>query len=416
MVMWVAATDVNSGAWGQAPRLSTLPPRWRRAPRRWGHPLHSICSYFAMFPPQVPSVFIEWLTRPGDVVYDPFCGRGTVALEAARRGRVAYGSDLNPLAVALTQAKVRVPSGAAALSTVDRLETKFRRPTVRDVPADIAMLYSRRTLEQIVYLKESLNGDAASTRLVAAMTLGLLHGNHSKNGATRGFSVSMPNTFAMAPNYVRGYIEQHKLVPPDVDVFEMLRARIQRLSLPSRTVIAGEAWRADASADESRPDIQADLVFTSPPYLEVIKYAKYNWVRLWFLGEDPREIDSQLMASSSLPRYLDFMAGVLSRLATTTKRDGVVCFVIGDVRRGDTQLNLAKHLWETVARPAGWKLHAVVNDRVPAQRKVTRIWKGNEGRATKVDRILVLSPPAGTRRLPSLPRMTWNSTSWIEDR
>jgi DNA modification methylase len=39
-----------------------------------------------------------------------------------------------------------------------------------------------------------------------------------------------------------------------------------------------------------------DMVFTSPPYLQVIKYAKYNWVRLWFLGEEPSLVDEQLMA------------------------------------------------------------------------------------------------------------------------
>ena len=29
-----------------------------------------------VLPNQVPHVFIRWLTEPGDVVYDPFAGRG----------------------------------------------------------------------------------------------------------------------------------------------------------------------------------------------------------------------------------------------------------------------------------------------------------------------------------------------------
>ena len=37
-----------------------------------GTPTWPICSYFAMFPPQIAYVFIQWLTQPGDVVYDPF--------------------------------------------------------------------------------------------------------------------------------------------------------------------------------------------------------------------------------------------------------------------------------------------------------------------------------------------------------
>src|SRR3954467_10008032 len=101
------------GTPSSTPYLSGLPTRWRRAPRRWGHPLHSVCSYFAMFPPQLASVFIRWLTRPGDVVYDPFAGRGTAPFEALLHGRVGLGSDANPLAHALTQAKVRIPSAVA---------------------------------------------------------------------------------------------------------------------------------------------------------------------------------------------------------------------------------------------------------------------------------------------------------------
>src|SRR6266545_5048070 len=92
------------------PNLSLLPRRWHRAPRRWGHPLHSLCSYFAMFPPQIANVFVRWLTAPGDSVYDPFSGRGTVPLEAVLLGRRGLGSDANPLAVALTQAKAQIPS------------------------------------------------------------------------------------------------------------------------------------------------------------------------------------------------------------------------------------------------------------------------------------------------------------------
>lgn len=98
-----------------APVMAGLPARWRRAPRRWGHPLHSVCSYFAMFPPQIAHVFLRWLTSPGDVVYDPFAGRGTVPLEAALLARRAIASDANPLAVTLSGAKVQVPSETRAL-------------------------------------------------------------------------------------------------------------------------------------------------------------------------------------------------------------------------------------------------------------------------------------------------------------
>src|SRR5690349_8551146 len=44
--------------------------------QRAANRLHEI-SYRACFKPQLPHFFIERLTKPGDVVFDPFMGRGT---------------------------------------------------------------------------------------------------------------------------------------------------------------------------------------------------------------------------------------------------------------------------------------------------------------------------------------------------
>src|SRR5262249_3893282 len=44
------------------------------AKQRQAHSLHEV-SYRACFKPQLPRFFIERLTKPGDVVYDPFMGR-----------------------------------------------------------------------------------------------------------------------------------------------------------------------------------------------------------------------------------------------------------------------------------------------------------------------------------------------------
>jgi len=238
----------------------------------------------------------------------------------------------------------------------------------------------------------------------------MLHANHTKRGATRGFSISMPNTFAMAPRYVERYIAEHKLKRPEVDVFAMLRTRIEALDLPDDQIHAGMAWRQDATSSTDWPiEQRAQLVLTSPPYLQVIKYGKYNWVRLWFLGEDPREVDEQLMDSGSLKRYVSFMSDVCQQLEKVVADDGYVCLVIGDVRQGEESINLADEVWNQAIEPLGWHLHASVVDELPVGRKVSRIWKNNSGRATKVDRVLILSPPGAKANLPALNLSTWDA-------
>lgn len=361
-----------------------------------------------MFPPQLAHVLVRWLSSPDDTVFDPFSGRGTVGLEAALSGRRGLLADANPLATALSDAKVRIPSSVRVERRLVELRDSFD-PNVEDlepVPANVRMLYSDGTLRQLLFLRRTL-GRGPADALLRATTLGMLHANHSKSGATRGFSISMPNTFAMAPGYVEKYIAEHGLVAPECNVFEMLDSRIARLDLPSTTRELGRAWQADARktpaiADDERPA----LVLTSPPYLQVIRYGKYNWVRLWFLGADARDVDDKLSTTSSLPRYLEFMEEVLTHLKTSVADDGFVALVIGDVRRGDTQLNLAQAVADEVATPIGWHWHATVADRLPTRHKVSRIWKTQPGRATKTDRVLLLSPTE--RDLPPLAPIRWN--------
>ena len=58
---------------------------WKRYPKNMNNKLHSLCSYMAMFPPSVPHYFIKRYSEEGEVVLDPFSGRGTTILESVLR-------------------------------------------------------------------------------------------------------------------------------------------------------------------------------------------------------------------------------------------------------------------------------------------------------------------------------------------
>ena len=50
---------------------------------------------------------------------------------------------------------------------------------------------------------------------------------------------------------------------------------------------------------------------TSPPYLRVVKYGYYNWLRTWLLGFDARAIDATLDDAHHREPYLAFLRDVL---------------------------------------------------------------------------------------------------------
>ena len=59
--------------------------------------------------PKEPAAVLNYLNRQAKPIYDPFCGGGSIPLEAQRLGLRAVGSDLNPVAVLITKALIELP-------------------------------------------------------------------------------------------------------------------------------------------------------------------------------------------------------------------------------------------------------------------------------------------------------------------
>ena len=59
--------------------------------------------------PTEPAAVLDYLNRQAKPIYDPFCGGGSIPLEAQRLGLRAVGSDLNPVAVLITKALIELP-------------------------------------------------------------------------------------------------------------------------------------------------------------------------------------------------------------------------------------------------------------------------------------------------------------------
>ncbi len=424
--------------------LPMLPiaPEWKDQPRLWGPTLHPMCSYLASFPAALAHAFIGRYSRRGDVVLDPFSGRGTTPLQACAEGRIGVGNDLNPLAHLLTAAKVEPATAAEAATRLAVLrlgwnasapawlvlaaevldETEREVPTVaipaagsrlpearvETVPKEVAVAFHPRTLAQLLYVRTVIDqGDRVDRFLAAALT-GILHGKSASY-----LSELMPNTFSMAPRYVRDFAARTRFASPDRDVFDGLEKKLGRLHREALPRTPGVALLGDARDSSARvraalrarglPE-RVRLVVTSPPYLRVVKYGYYNWLRTWLLGEDARAIDAVLDDAHHREPYLDFLREVLADLRSILADDAVVVLVIGDVEtdRGRPlrgAIGLAERTWERAAEPEGYRLAGIALDDVAAGRKMTKLWGAEAGQATKTDRILVLgATEAGRRR------------------
>lgn len=412
---------------------------WKDRPRLWGHAYHPMCSYLASFPASLAHAFIARYTRPGDLVLDPFSGRGTTPLQACAEGRIGVGNDLNPLAHVLTAAKIEPPARleldarlaglrldwsvetAGWLELASRVVTGAPEPVpaaatgaepragTELVPAEVALAFHPRTLAQLLFVRSRLRLAEPADRFLAAALIGILHGKRP------GYlSELMPNPFSMAPRYVRDFAARTGFASPERDLFALLGAKLRRLTRDGRPAAPGIALLGDARDAGARarralrqralPD-RARLVLTSPPYLRVLKYGYYNWLRTWFLGFSAAAIDASLDDAHRRAPYRVFLREVLAGLRPALADDAVVALVLGDVEAergravaGGLPINLAREAWDGAARPEGYLLAGVVGDGVAASRKVTRIWGEEAGRATRIDRILILAPTEAGRR------------------
>jgi hypothetical protein len=412
---------------GLALPLPSLPiaPEWKDQPRLWGHPFHPMASYLASFPASLAHAFIARYSRPGDVVLDPFSGRGTVPLQASAEGRIGAGNDLNPLAHLLTAAKVEPASAAETRTRLAALRVAWRSTSAEwlaladavaadpdrggpvPVPPEVAISFHPRTFAQVLFVRDALHLDERVDRFLAGAIAGALHGK-----SPAYLSTLMPNTFSMAPRYVRDFAERTAFASPERDLFDVLDAKLGRLHREPAPSGPGLALLGDARDAGGRvraalrarglPD-RARLVVTSPPYLRVVKYGYYNWLRTWFLGFDARAIDATLDDAHRSEPYVAFMREVLAGLRTALAEDAVIVLVLGDVtsdrgRPVPDGIALAERVWAHAAEPEGYELAGVTRDDVLPGRKMTKLWGAEAGRATQTDAILVLGASGSGRR------------------
>ncbi len=401
---------------------------WHSISPRWGHAMNTMCSYHGMFPAKVAHHFIQRYSRTGDVVLDPFSGRGTTALQARMEGRRSICNDLNPLAYVLSRAKADPPRWEQVNEVVDCLERAYNssRRADPDVPGDIQMLYHRNTLKQLWFVREYLLSKAITQwskeqLMIGGALAGIMHGSWRRDGTSQYLSISMPNTFSMSPTYVEKFIRENGLKKLDQDLFERLRDKIARLYLDDITGSIGKAYHLDAAGllrGRALKPNSVDLVVTSPPYLQVVNYGTANWIRLWLLGVDEvgrergagrQKLNAALDHRHTYRSYCDFMLRSILGIQRVLKSDGVAVLVIGDVKKSekDEPLSLAEKVWTDIKDKTGLRLVEMVEDDLPAQNKVSRIWGETKGQATNRDCALVLAHAHGAPDL-SRTKICWD--------
>jgi len=379
---------------GGAVRVPTFVNEFWTSRQRAAHSLHEI-SYRACFKPQLPRFFIDRLTEPGAVVYDPFAGRGTTPLEAALAGRVPVACDVNPLSAMLLEPRLSPP----AIDDVrTRLEAVDLERRVR-APRDLQVFFHPGTLGEIsalrAYLLEreragTLDGIDRWIRMVAVNRL-------------TGHSPGFLSVYTLPPNQAASVTAQRKIndargqTPPRrhlrAIVMKKTRALLKDFDHGDRRHLARAAGQArlitgPAHDTPQVPDASVDLVVTSPPFLTVVNYKLDNWLRCWFCGIDPDEVHITNLAR--LDRWQAAMRKVFHELRRVLAPGACVAFEVGEVTKGTVRLEEAV---VPSAMDAGLEpVFVLINDQ--SFTKTANLWGvANNRVGTNSNRVVLLRKP-----------------------
>ena len=309
--------------------------------QRQAHSLHEI-SYRGCYKPQLPKFFIERLTKKGDAVYDPFMGRGTTLLEAFLLGRKPLGNDINPLSQVILDPRFFPPSVEQIerrLNEIDLSKSKEEKP-------ELLAFYHADTLKEITALKEyfiqretlgELDGIDKWIRMVAINRL---------SGHSPGFF----SVYTLPPNQAVTIKRQLKInknrnqVPEYKDIPSRILKKSKSLlkdwneSIPDEGLhdLSPILSNCDSQKVTQIPTSSAQLVVTSPPFLDVVDYQADNWLRCWFIGLDSSKI--KISQIRDIAEWENTMVTVLKDIGRIVKPGGYIAFEVGEIRGGTVLL------------------------------------------------------------------------------
>ena len=307
------------------------------AKQRQSNSIHEI-SYRACYKPELPNFFIDIFTKEGDVVYDPFAGRGTTLIEAALLNRQIIANDVNPLSKILTQPRLKIPTIQDIQARLDQIKFCGQRADI-----DLSMFFHRDTESEIVSLKNNLEDNPIDNwiRMVSTNRL---------TGHSAGFfsGYTLPPNQAASQRRQKLINNRLGIVPPYKNTKEIIIKKSKSLMRNISSELSRRLENVSSTAIFSSVDsrktshISSDsvhLTVTSPPFLNIVRYAEDNWLRSWFNGIDASKIESKISSCRTVDKWSNVMSGVFSELHRVTIPGGWVAFEVGEVNNGKIKLD-----------------------------------------------------------------------------
>jgi DNA modification methylase len=321
---------------GETVAARSLAALFKVAPERARALTHGFHSYAGRMHPSMARKAIETWSVPGGRVLDPFCGSGTVLVEALVLGRACYGVDASPLAVMIAsvrstplggEGRQRLVKVAAAIAEESgERARKRRRPeipawgrreTERFAPHVALELFGLREL--VMETADDEIGRALrlcfSSLLVKFMKAGP---EAPRDGEKKRIGRGLPSGFfaRRAEELARGLETLESAIPPGT---------------PPPTIRLGDA--------REYPEVRSasvDLILSSPPYAGTYDYSALHDTRFTWLGLQQRRFEAAQLGGrarglgASPKEWAEGRRRWLAEMGRVLRPGGYAALVVGD--------------------------------------------------------------------------------------
>lgn len=271
---------------------------------------HYMFRYPAKFHPPVARALLDLFSEEGDYVVDPFCGSGTLMVEAATMRRHSLGTDVDPLAVAVASAKLQRPKPTALINTIERLVRSIeplRRSaqeyehrahfdlTPDEYEAEAATLapwipaipnlhhwFRRYVIIDLAKLRRMIEMMAMPNTQRAI--IGVIFASIIRNASNAD---PVPVSGLEVTRWMREKDAEGRIIDP----FRLMSRALRTASADVANFVdhadpasRAQAKWADATALNRKIIRQPDAVITSPPYHNAVDYYRRHQLEMFWLG------------------------------------------------------------------------------------------------------------------------------------
>ncbi len=344
---------------------------------------HCYHNYPAMMIPQIARRLIDRYSKKAETLFDPYCGTGTSLVEANLKGINAFGTDLNPMARLIAEAKTTL----IELQILDLYLKEFNdflfslmfninKPNIIAPNFNnIDFWFKEEVKEKLAIIKSfisNIKDEKIKKFFLVAFSETVRECSLTRNSEFKLYRISE---------------KQREKFDPDVYVMinsklarnrKGLKEYIEQKKNNSKTVI----YDFDSSEHIGKIEKESiDIVVTSPPYGDsrtTVAYGQFSRLsNQWLDVEDASQIDNQLMGGKSktikktgisiidktiekiavkdekrakeVYGFFDDYNRSIANVSEIIKKKGYACYVVGNRRVKDTTLptdEITKNLFQ----------------------------------------------------------------------